>query len=241
MRLRWFASAAAVGVLLLGAAGTYWIASPTRANLALAGPLRSFDSHSLEGLPYAKDFAPLTRGFRPQTYRSFCGPASLATVLRAYGVKDADQTTVFRSWSSKLKVFYTGMTLAELDELAREVGLSTQLVYADTLSLEEFRQRLQSNLNRAGDFVLVNYDRRVLQQAGAGHISPVGAYDEAHDAFLVLDEAAYHYPFTWVPARMLYEAVHTTDSPNRFRGVLFINGYRDATPPSQPDNRPPKN
>jgi glutathione-S-conjugate glycine hydrolase len=228
MRLRRLASAAAAGVLLLGAAGTYWIASPTKANLALPAPLESFDPHSttLEGLPYAKDFAPLARSFRPQTYLSFCGPASLATVLRAYGNKSADQTTVFPSWNSKLKAFYSGMTLAELDELARTDGLRTQLVYADTLSLEQFRELLKSNLAHKGDFVLVNYDRRALQQVGAGHISPVGAYDEAHDAFLVLDEASYHYPFTWVPARMLYEAVHTTDSPNRFRGVLFINGYR---------------
>jgi len=228
MRLRWLASAAAAGILLLGAAGTYWIATPTQANLSLATPLKSFDprSSALEGLPYAKDFAPLARSFRPQAYLSFCGPASLATVLRAYGNQSADQTTVFPSWHSKLKAFYSGMTLAELDELARTDGLRTQLVYADTLTLEKFRERLRSNLAHEGDFVLVNYDRRVLQQVGAGHISPVGAYDEAHDAFLVLDEASYHYPFTWVPARMLYEAVHTTDSPNKFRGVLFINGHR---------------
>jgi glutathione-S-conjugate glycine hydrolase len=221
---------------MLGAAGTYWIASPTRASLALAAPLASFDPRSsqLEGLAYAKDFAPLARSFRPQAYRSFCGPASLATVLRAYGEQSADQTTVFASWNSKLKAFYGGMTLAELDALARADGLRTQLVYADSLTLEELRQRLKSNLAHAGDFVLVNYDRRVLQQAGAGHISPVGAYDEARDAFLVLDEASYHYPFTWVPARMLYAAVHTTDSPNRFRGVLFINGYRHVTPPNKP-------
>jgi len=69
-------------------------------------------------------------------------------------------------------------------------------VYADALSLDTFRERLKANLGSAGDFVVVNYDRRVLKQSGAEHISPVGAYDEAQDAFLVLDEAAYKYPFT---------------------------------------------
>ena len=227
MRLRWFLSAAAAGVLMLGAAGTSWIAFPTRANLELAPPLQPFEPHALDNLPYAKDFALLARSFRPQTYRSFCGPASLATVLRAYGAETADQTSLFPSWNSKMKAFYGGMTLAELDELGRTVGLSTQMLYADTLSLDEFRQRLKTNLAHEGDFVLVNYDRRVLKQAGEGHISPVGAYDEAHDNFLVLDEASYHYPFTWVPARKLYEAVHTTDSEKRFRGVLLIQGYRN--------------
>ena len=238
MRLRGLLSTAAAGILLLGAAGTYWIASPTQAHLTLPAPLQSFDPGSIADSPYAKDFAPLARSFRPQAYRSFCGPASLATVLRAYGKSTADQTTVFRSLSSKLKAFYSGMTLAELDELARNAGLSTQLVYANTMSLEEFRQRLKSNLSHPGDFVLVNYDRRVLQQSGAGHISPVGAYDENRDAFLVLDEAAYHYPFTWVPARLLYDAAHTTDAPNRFRGILLISGYRDPTPTKRPADSP---
>jgi hypothetical protein len=227
LRLRRFLTAVTAAVLLVGAAGTYWIASPTQANLELASPLKRFDPHPLDRLPYAKDFAPLARGFRPQAYRSFCGPASVATVLRAYGVDGAEQTSLFRSWSSKVKAFYTGMTLAELDQLARSVGLRTELIYADMLSLDQFRQRLKTNLAHEGDFVLVNYDRRVLKQAGAGHISPLGSYDEDRDAFLVLDEAAYHYPFTWVPARMLYEAMHTVDSGNRFRGVLFIHGYRD--------------
>lgn len=227
MRIRWPLSIAAVSVLLLGGAATYWNAFPTQANLELASPLKPLAGRSLEGLPYAKAFEPLSRAFRPQAYRSFCGPASIATVLRAYGVKGADQTSVFRSWGAELKAFYTGMTLAELDALARSVGLRTQLVYADTLSLDEFRQRLKSNLAHEGDFVLVNYDRRVLKQAGVGHISPVGAYDETRDAFLILDEATYHYPFTWVPARMLYEAVHTMDPSKRYRGILFIRGYRD--------------
>lgn len=58
----------------------------------------------------------------------------------------------------------------------------------------------------------------------AGHISPVGAYDPGRDAFLVLDEASFKYPFTWVPAPLLYQAVHTR-ADGRYRGVLFIHGY----------------
>jgi hypothetical protein len=145
-------------------------------------------------------------------------------VLRAYGVNGADQTSVFPSVTSKLKAFYTGMTLAELDALARSSGLRTQLVYADQLSQDAFRDRLKSSLAREDNFVLVNYDRRVLKQEGMGHISPVAAYDPQRDAFLILDEAAYRYPFTWVPAPLLYAAIHT-EFAGRFRGVLFIEGY----------------
>jgi hypothetical protein len=119
------------------------------------------------------------------------------------------------------------MSLAELHDLARGVGLKSELVYADTLSFETFRDRLKSNLQREGDFVVINYDRRVLHQSGAGHISPVGAYDPGRDAFLVLDEASFKYPFTWVPASLLYQAVHTR-ADGRYRGVLFIHGYNTA-------------
>lgn len=223
MRKRALLALPATGALLW-ALGTGWIAYPTTADLELPAPLRAFQSGDVSAERYGKDFSPLVGGFRSQVYRSFCGPASVATVLRGFGVPQADQISLFPSLRTKLNTFYTGMSLAELGELARSVGLRTELVYADTLSLETFRERLKENLGREGDFVVVNYDRRVLRQSGAGHISPVAAYDAARDAFLVLDQAAYRYPFTWVPTGLLYAAVRTRDG-EQFRGVLFIHGY----------------
>lgn len=210
---------------------TAWVAFPTQSDSELPPPLVAWTKEDLQRLPglHAKDFAPLAGGFRPQQYRSFCGPASIATVLRAYGVENVDQGAIFPSMGFKLDTFYSGVSLAQLAALARHAGLRNEVVYADTLSLYEFRERLRANLSHEGDFVLVNYDRRVLKQSGAGHISAVGAYDEARDAFLVLDQAAYRYPFTWVPAALLYDAVHTR-AGEHFRGLLFIYGYE--RPPS---------
>lgn len=182
--------------------------------------MRPFTGSVLSDATYGKEFSQLQSSFRPQIYRSFCGPASLATVLRAKGVSSADQTSIFPTWAAKLKAFYTGMTLSELEALARSNGLKTQLVYGDQLTVDTFRDRLKDALAQE-DFVLVNYDRRVLKQEGIGHISPVADYDVHEDAFLVLDEASYHYPFTWVPAALLYAAVHT-QADDRFRGVLLI-------------------
>jgi hypothetical protein len=210
-------AAAAIGISL-------WIALPTKSDLAVPAPLEAWsgDTPSEE---YGRDFTALADAFRPQKYRSFCGPATIETVLRAYGEVGADQARIFPSVSSKLDTFYSGMSLAELAALAQSVGLKTEITYADALTLDSFRARLQANLARAGDFVVVNYDRRVLKQSGAGHISSVAAYDRSRDAFLVLDEAAYRYPFTWVPTSLLYRAVHTR-AGEHFRGVLFISGYR---------------
>jgi hypothetical protein len=203
---------------------TVWVASPSAEDLPLAPPLEPWHG-DLSSESYSRDLAALTDGFRPQIYRSFCGPATIETVLRAYGRSHVDQASLFPSFTAKIDTFYTGMSLAQLERLAESAGLQAEIAYADSLDLETFRKRLKANLGQTGDFVVVNYDRRVLKQAGAGHISPVAAYDESSDAFLVLDEAAYRYPFTWVPAPLLYQAINTRDD-GRFRGVLFVSGIR---------------
>lgn len=211
-------------VAAAGAAVTAWVATPTKSDLPLPEPLEAWTGDPPSG-SYSQDFAALASAFRPQKYRSFCGPATIETVLRAYGHSQVSQTNVFPSLSTKMETFYSGMSLAELAQLAKSAGLHTEIVYADSLDLETFRGRLKANLEQPGDFVVVNYDRRVLKQAGAGHISPIAAYDESRDTFLVLDEAAYRYPFTWVPATLLYQAAHTR-ADDHFRGVLFISGFR---------------
>lgn len=203
---------------------TGYIAFPISVQLPLTEPLRALSNQSPHMEPYDKDFDSLTTGFIPQRFRSFCGPASIATVLRAYGIRTADQTAVFPSGLAELKIFYSGLSLANLAALAESVGLHNSLVYADALNVNTFRERLKSNLAREGDFILVNYDRRVLRQSGVGHISPVGAYDSANDTFLILDEAAYKYPFTWVPTQLLFDAIHTRDG-DRYRGILLIQAY----------------
>jgi len=169
------------------------------------------------------DLHSLLAGFKPQAYRSFCGPASIATILRAYGDSTADQRRVFPSISNRIETFYTGMTLSELSALATSVGLKNEPVFADLITLDEFRLKVKDNLAREGDYVLINYDRRALKQDGRGHISPIAAYDEVRDEFLILDEASYKYPFTWIPAKSLYNAMHTRDG-DKFRGLLFISG-----------------
>lgn len=218
-------------ILLTGVLGwalvTSWVAFPRDAHLTLPAPLSEVASGELSSSdpsPFRKDLATLVAAFRPQRHRSFCGPASLATVVRAYGHESADQVNLFPSWTNRIRVFYRGMTLSELAELGSSVGLQTEVVYANALTLSEFRERLRDNLATQGDYVLVNYDRRTLSQSGAGHISAVGAYDSSRDAFLILDQASYRYPYTWVPAGLLYQAIHTRDG-DRFRGVLLVHSF----------------
>jgi hypothetical protein len=220
--LRRFLIGLVIVALLGGSTLTYWIATPPESDRSLPAPLEPWIPHVEMPSSYDTDLASLTRAFRPQAFRSFCGPSSMATVLRAYG-KDADQKTVVPSILDRLQVFYSGMSLAELGSLAQDSGLQARVVYADSIDVDQFRELLKTNLGHAGDFVLINYDRKVLKQSGAGHISPLGAYDSSRDAFLVLDEAGYRYPFTWVPAPLLYAAARTR-ADGHYRGLLLVEG-----------------
>lgn len=222
--IKWVSGAVLLVGGVLGSAALY-VAHPPAAPLALPSPLVAADLLSVSG-PYTADLTALARGFSGQRFRSFCGPASLATVLAAYG-QHKDQTDVFPSTRSLLETYFTGTSLTNLGALATNLGLDAEIVYARELTLRTFRERLKSNLAHSGDFVIVNYDRRVLRQHGIGHISPVGAYDPQTDRFLVVDEASYSYPFTWVPAVLLYRAANTMDGQTS-RGVLFIHGFKSS-------------
>lgn len=225
-----FAAAVTCVVFVTVAAGSAWIAFPYRTEEALVSPLERVTEQEASisaASPDGADLASLTAAFQSQPHRSFCGPATLATVLRADGDAAAAEWRLFDSAIDGLRTFYGGMSLAKLASLAQANGLHTELVRGDEFTVDSFRERLRQNLARAGDYVIINYDRRVLNQAGAGHISAVGSYDPNRDAFLVLDQAAYRYPWTWVPTQQLHEAARTLDG-TAYRGVLFVQGNRRA-------------
>lgn len=62
-----------------------------------------------------------------------------------------------------------------------------------------------------GAVLVVAYSRRVLKQTGDGHFSPIGAYDPASDAVLILDTARFKHPPHWVSLPVLYEAMRALD------------------------------
>ena len=72
------------------------------------------------------------------------------------------------------------------------------------------------------DYVLVNYARKSLGQTGGGHISPLGAYDEASDSFLIMDVNPNRAPWVWVGADDLIGAMRTFDTVEN-RGYLLIS------------------
>lgn len=115
-----------------------------------------------------------------------------------------------------------GYQLRQLDEMLRAHHLSTRLVIVDDRTPEaDIRRDLVDNLGRGGDFVVVNYQRQAVGQAGGGHISPLGAYDAATDSVLILDVNPSHYPWVWMPLKTLIQGMGTRDAMEN-RGYILV-------------------
>ena len=92
-----------------------------------------------------------------------------------------------------------------------EWSIYIQHVDPSTLSLPRMRYELKAALIDPYARVMINYDRKGLGQVGGGHFSPLGAYHEKTDSFLIMDVAKYKYPPVWVGAATLYGAMATPD------------------------------
>lgn len=209
------------------------LGTPSAEGLALPAPLISVRDATgqllLNTSRYRGDHELLAPNFVAQARRAFCGVASTVTVVNSlrHPQPPLTQASAFDVEPSPLRaslaVSVKGLTLEQLAGLLRDNGQTVTMSYASNTSLERFRQLATQTLNDKADVLVINYDRAVLKQEGAGHISPIAAYHEATDHFLVLDVAAHKYPPTWVPGSELWKSMETIDPDSgKSRGFLLV-------------------
>lgn len=154
-----------------------------------------------------------------QTNPSRCGPASVANVLRSLGERVTSEVDVLAgTWSCWTGVCIMGLTLDELADLARTKTQRKVTVLRD-LGLDDFRAHLR-RANETRRRYIVNFRRKEIFGAGAGHHSPIGGYLEAEDLVFVLDVNRDFQPWL-VEVPRLYAAMDTLDG-DRKRGLLLI-------------------
>ena len=116
-----------------------------------------------------------------------------------------------------------GLQLGQLAQVLRAHGLAVTVRVADAdADGEAIRREIATNLATSDDYVLVNYARKSLGQSGGGHISPLGAYDETSDSFLIMDVNPNRAPWVWVKSDDLIAAMRTFDTVEN-RGYLLIS------------------
>lgn len=114
-----------------------------------------------------------------------------------------------------------GYNLRELTELLHSHGVNTRTVYVS--SAEKYmKHQLIDVLSTPEHYVMVNYSREILGQGAGGHISPLAAYHQPSDSFLVMDVTPAREEWVWVPSEILLRAMATEDVAS-YRGYVIVN------------------
>jgi hypothetical protein len=227
-----------------------WMPAFARAEtLAVPPNLVDLTSEAGEHLLLESNIAayfPLSINFVTQKTQAYCGVASIVMVLNALrapaptspeyqpyhtftqdNVLDARTDTVL----PRAVLDRQGMTLDQLGGLLALNAVTAEVHHASDGGLDAFRSTARDYLGEKDHFVVINYLRSAIGQERGGHISPLAAYDEKADKFLILDVARYKYPPVWVSAAELYAAMNTQDRDNdgRTRGFVLVTKARAGT------------
>ena len=97
-------------------------------------------------------------------------------------------------------------------------------VHAEDADAPAFRDQLRDAFSATPPrMVGLNFLRTAVGEAGGGHMSPVGAYDESNDAVLIMDVSRYKYPPVWTPLETIFDAMLAVDDASgRSRGWIVV-------------------
>jgi hypothetical protein len=172
--------------------------------------------------------------FIEQKTPTYCGVASACMVLNAVGATTPDtneQTKLFtrevRRIISPEQVGKSGMTLQQLGSVLGCYPVKVKVVHASETDLPTFRKSAIEALKTPDSYIIANYLRKAIKQETGGHHSPVAAYHEGEDRFLIMDVAQWKYPPVWVKAEQLWKAMTAVDSVSgKSRGYVIIRAQR---------------
>lgn len=185
------------------------------------------------------DFFALTSYMETEQILTFCGPATIATVLnslevdrpappRLYPWRLWTQDMVFTPENQAVKPYamveHEGLVLGELATFFRNLGVSAEPRHATDFDADGLRAIVLETLADPDARLVANYSRQPINQEGGGHISPVAAYDEGSDRVLILDVARYKYPPVWVTIDDLHSAMSAIDPDSgSVRGLVVVS------------------
>lgn len=206
---------------------------------------RLVDFNSPDGEKYLLEsgaleaYFPLSINFLTQKTQAYCGVASSVMVLNALHVS-APSTPEYEPYHTFTQdnvldaatdavlprdlLARQGMTLDQLGAILALRSVKAEVHHAADGGLDAFRAAARAALGARDQFVIVNYLRKSLGQQVGGHISPLAAYDDKADRFLILDVARYKYPPVWVKTSDLFDAMNTPDAANdgKMRGYVLV-------------------
>ncbi|MEM9683928.1 MAG: phytochelatin synthase family protein [Pseudomonadota bacterium] len=185
------------------------------------------------------DYHSLMATFTMQETQTLCSVATAVTILNALPLnRPTDpkydpypfftQANFFNADVNKIitrgRTLQIGQTLDESARIMALHGAKTKAYHAGDSSVEEFRRIAKAAMSDPTEFISINYRRNYVGQPPGAHFSPLAAYDEESDSFLILDVARYKFPPVWVPAADLFAAMDTIDTEsNKTRGFIVVS------------------
>ncbi|XP_072169786.1 uncharacterized protein [Diadema setosum] len=191
----------------------------------------------------------LVRVFSKQRSMGYCGVQTVGLLMSAryFGKKYPDEkeytdcdvsdvpykdTNLF-SFPETTKVLdeerlrQVGSTMQQLQDLLLAFGIPAKKNHADGSSLDEFRSLAKAALSHtdSSQGVVVNYEYHWKQGdkvVRVGHYSPLAAYHEGTDRFLLMDTWL-DGEEEWVKAEELFNQMNTMDSDAKVsRGFILM-------------------
>jgi hypothetical protein len=186
----------------------------------------------------ATDFFMYQQGWEVQINQAYCAIATSAAVLNSYRGKIAlPQDPIYTPfpWATQMALVEDECVKAavlDIDSVkcaGLGIGMVPNLlncflmpqgfvamaypVDPDFSSQDHLKDIVVNALLDENSRVVLNYDRGGIGQGplGHGHWSPIGAYSQEIDSFLIMDVAKYKYPPVWVPTDKLFGGVGTLD------------------------------
>ena len=148
-------------------------------------------------------YFPLSEQFYTQLEPAFCGLGSLTMVFNALLI-DPERVWkgVWRWFDENMlgecciehdEVKLKGITMSKVACLARCNGATVVEHYASDTDIAVFRDIVKCVCSQDSfvSALVVSYNRSALNQSGAGHFSPIGAYHPVDDMVLILDVARF--------------------------------------------------
>ena len=215
----------------------------TLPDLSLDDSLIPFNSSEgktlLHRSQHKNDIFNLMPYFATQQTLTYCGPTSASMILNAsnlprptslllapYQIFEQDNffTPEVLDITTPAKVGMRGMTIDELSSAIKTFKLNVNLHRGTQMNEADFRTDAIKAVSSDTQFIIVNYHRQALNQVGSGHFSPLAAYDEKSDRFLLLDVSRFKYPAIWVTTADLYRAIVSNADLDKglSRGYLII-------------------
>lgn len=178
------------------------------------------------------------RYFETQLFLTYCGIASSVTVLNSLAIDAPEDPQIYPYTMFTQENIFThnvlqrrrpldvemgGNTLEQLADILDALDVEVETYFGADYDLNRCREILIESLQHDGKRIILDFNRRVFNEEGAGHFSPVAAYHRAEDRFLVMDVARFKLPPCWVKAELLHDALVEIDpTSQKSRGFLTV-------------------